>query len=199
MSLPDRAELERNVKGAFQLLLQRPQGLEALDSSLEGFWRSFYAALYGAPFFLFIMFSSLGASEGSEAILSIDFTLPNVIGLLLIYAISWLYWPLLFHYIARGFGLEQSFLRYIVAYNWAALIQLAIATAALVLGGGLLGGAGNLLIFGSIVLQFFYQWSVARQALEIPGLPAGGLVFVDFLVGRVVLWAGLSLLAAPAG
>jgi len=205
MSLPDRAELERNVKGAFQLLLQRPQGLAALDSSLEGFWRSFYAALYGAPFFLFIMFVSLGANEraaeapeAAQVLLGIEFTLLNVIGLLLIYAISWLYWPLLFHYIAKGFGLEQRFLRYIVAYNWAALIQLAIAAAALVLGGGLMGAAGSLLIFGSIVLQFFYQWSIARQALEIPGLPAGGLVFVDFLVGRVVLWAGLSLLSAPA-
>jgi hypothetical protein len=205
MSLPGKAELERNVTAAFQLLLQKPQGLASLDASPVGFWRSFYAALYAAPFFLFIMFVSLGANEraaeapeAAQVLTRIEFNLPNVIGLLLIYAISWLYWPLLFHYVAKGFGLQQRFFCYIVAYNWAALIQLGIAAVALLLGGALLGAAGGILIFGSIVLQFFYQWSVARQALEIPGLPAAGLVFLDFLVGRVVLWAGLSLLSGPA-
>ncbi|WP_455372033.1 hypothetical protein [Limibacillus halophilus] len=205
MSLPGKAELERNVTGAFQLLLQKPQGLESLDASPVGFWRSFYAALYGAPFFLFITFVSLGANqraaeapEAAQVLLGIEFTLLNVIGLLLIYAISWLYWPLLFHYVAKGFGLQQRFFSYIVAYNWAALIQLGIRAVALLLGGSLLGTAGGILIFASVVLQFFYQWSVARQALEVSGLPAAGLVFLDFVVGQIVLWAGLSMLSAAA-
>lgn len=201
MSLPGKQEVERNVKGAFQLLLQRPEGLNVLDASVTGFWRSFYAALYGAPFFIYIMYSSIGAVEGgadlpesARVLTQIGINLPNTLALLLIYVIGWLYWPLLFHYLSNAFGLEERYLRYIVAYNWAALIQIAFAAVALFLAAFLLGAPGGLLILASIVLQFFFQWSVARLALEIPGMAAAGLVFLDFIVGRAVLWAGLAMI-----
>ena len=39
-----------NLTGAWHLMLGRPEGLNRLDTSLEGFWRSFAAVILLVPF-----------------------------------------------------------------------------------------------------------------------------------------------------
>ena len=58
MSLPSKAELETSIKGAFQLLLQKPEGLRLLDASERGYWRSFYAMAYALPFHFFVLIAA---------------------------------------------------------------------------------------------------------------------------------------------
>ena len=44
------AYLRDNLAGAWQVMLGRPDGLDRLDTSLEGFWRSFAAFALVVPF-----------------------------------------------------------------------------------------------------------------------------------------------------
>ena len=43
------AYLRDNLAGAWQVMLGRPEGLNRLDTSLEGFWRSFAAIVLVVP------------------------------------------------------------------------------------------------------------------------------------------------------
>ena len=45
-----RSILRENLTGAWQVMLGRPDGLSRLDTSLEGFWRSFAAVILVVPF-----------------------------------------------------------------------------------------------------------------------------------------------------
>lgn len=196
MSLPSRAELEQSIKGAFQLLLQKPEGMERFDVSVRGYWRSFYAMLYAAPLNVFLLISAPrepgaedaggGGSPGQAAAES--FGLLDLAGEGLVYAIDWLYWPLLGYYMAEAFGRSERYVGYIVAYNWSRLLGLAILTAAAFLDLMIMGQAFGGFFLIATLLALFISWSVARHALDLPGMQAAGMVAIDILGGFAVYW-----------
>ena len=48
--MPDHDSVIRSIYGAWRLALLDPSGLNWFDVSIEGFWRSFFAAAIVAPF-----------------------------------------------------------------------------------------------------------------------------------------------------
>jgi hypothetical protein len=96
--------------------------------------------------------------------------------------------PLLILPLARGFGLEQRFLPFMVAYNWSQLPQTAlIVVVALDRAAGLLpGSAGAFLELAAIVATLVYEWFIARVALNASGAQAVLVIMVDVALGTLL-------------
>ena len=97
------------------------------------------------------------------------------------YVIAWVAFPLIMFYLCGLFDRQSHFIRYIVAYNWGAVLQngllLPIAIAERI---GLLP---PLLVFLAMLAVLAYAGVVARVGLDVPVLTAVGVVLLDWLLG----------------
>ena len=132
-----RHEVLLSLYGVWRLFLRDPRGIEWLDVSIEGFWKSFFCAVVVLPIFGVWVFIR---NSGLEDVGIIRLVTVEGIG----YVVQWVTWPLVMAYIAPAIGRDDNFIRYIVAFNWSAgiyvciyLIVIGIKLSGIVSGGGL--------------------------------------------------------------
>ena len=106
--------------GALRLARFDPSGLDFFEQTETGFWRSFFAAVLVAPFYL--MLTSIRYSGLTETVPFVRFLAIETIA----YVIAWVAFPLLMAALTRSLGREAHYIRTIVAYNWAAVWQNAL-------------------------------------------------------------------------
>lgn len=167
-------EVASGVYGAWLLARRRPEGLNWLDASIDGFWRSFWAAVLVAPAFLVLelITGGFGKDPGVRAIAV----------KLIAYVIDWVAFPLLMAFIADSLGKGAGYLRYIVAYNWSAVVQMAVLLPAAVLAVLAPSGATVMLVQGVFIVLLVYRAYVAHVALEVGIGTAAGIVLMDVLL-----------------
>ena len=99
MTIPPWTEVQLAVGGALKLARGDPRGLDFFDTSIDGFWRSFRAALISYPFFLILLAFRVSAAHWEESgvlrIVAIE-----TIG----YVIAWVAFPLLVLPLTRWLG-----------------------------------------------------------------------------------------------
>jgi hypothetical protein len=176
------SEIARAWHGAWRLAHADPGGLAYFDDSTDAFWRSFRAAVIIAP--------------GHVALIALHYyvieplpvTWPHLALVQLIaYVVSWVAYPVAMHAVCRAASREAQFIRYIVAYNWSALLQMAVYLGAVLIAtSGTLGGAGSFLVSAAIIVLLLYSWLIARIALQVGPLLASGIVLLDFVLGYVI-------------
>ena len=183
MTVPPWTEVQLAVGGALRLACGDRRGLGFFDTSIDGFWRSFRAALICYPLYLALLsFRVPGASwtqSGVPTILIVE---------TIAFVISWTAFPLLILPLARLLGREDRFLAFIVVYNWSQIPQ----TVLFVLVG--LDGATGLLApsaagFAQLVAAIavlVYEWYIARVALLVTGAQATVVVMVDLVLGTAL-------------
>jgi hypothetical protein len=182
------AYLRGNFAGAWQVMFGRPEGLDRLDTSLEGFWRSFAAVILMAPFALLSLISEqpLIAASGGAASLSGGTLALNGIALL----VDWFAFPLIFAFVARPFGVGSRYVPFIVARNWASVIigaMVAIIHALHLLGvlpSVLMPYA--LIVAVGVALRFSYV--IVRTTLVVSATMAIPIVILDFLLS-LMIWS----------
>lgn len=183
-----------NLAGALDVMLGRPQGLQKLDITLEGFWRSFGAFVLILPFAVLALISQERlAIEGADALPPPRGGLALEIGVL---AIDWIAFPLLFAVVARPLGLGPGYVPFIVARNWASVVLGALMAVvhALFLVGILPGPFATLLLFGFVILALRFSYVITRITLDVPMRLALPIVIFDFLLS-LTIWSALG----PAG
>jgi len=91
-------------------------------------------------------------------------------------------------YVAPVIDRADHYLGFIVAYNWASLVQLAVLLPAYALAASqiLPSGASSALSFAAWGAILVYEWFVVRTALELPGLAAAGIVLLDVILSLIV-------------
>jgi hypothetical protein len=176
-------EVQLAVGGALRLACGDRRGLGFFDASIDGFWRSFRAALICYPMYLLLLGFRIAAAQwetsGVAAILAVE---------TIAYVISWTALPLLVMKLAHWLGRDSRFLPFMVAYNWSQIPQ----TALFVLVG--LDGATGLLPPSAAgftellaaVAALVYEWYIARVALAVTGAQACLVVIVDLLLGTTL-------------
>jgi hypothetical protein len=177
-----RIEIMTSLYGAWRLLLRDPRGLELLDDSIEGYWKSFFCAIVVLPGYgLWFMFSvyDVNFDAGLGRILLIE-----GIG----YVIGWVAWPLVMASAAPKMGRDHNYIRYIVAYNWSAGISIIFYLIVLMLRmlGFVPDGIMALFSFMALVIILSYHWYVLRVGLEVSPAAAAGLVAGDFVLGQII-------------
>src|SRR5437762_5479479 len=183
MTLPAWIEVQLAVGGALKLARGDRRGLGFFDTSIDGFWRSFRAALICYPFYLvllgFRVAAPYWAASGVPRILAVE-----TIG----YAISWVAFPLLVLPLARWLGREDRFLAFMVAYNWSQLPQTAlfVVLAANSAAGLLPHALAQFADFAAAVAVLLYEWYIARVALAVSASQAVPVVLLDLVLGSVL-------------
>lgn len=173
-------EVQLAVGGALRLAIGDRRGLGFFDVSLDGFWRSFRAAILCYPLYVLLLTLRIKTAQwqgsGIPAILAVE---------TIAYTISWVAFPLLLLPVVRWLDRESRFLAFMVAYNWSQIPQ----TALLALVG--IDGATGLLppsalayaqLFATIAV-LVYEWYIARVALALGAAQATLIVILDLLLG----------------
>lgn len=176
------AEVVRSLYGAWRLACRDPLGLQLFDTSVEGFWRSFYAALVALPAYA-VMVGFRVADEVGTADPMRLFAIETIA-----YVIGWTAFPLVAFYLTQILNRANYYPAYIVTYNWANVLQVALYMPVTVLAGSGIVSTGigvtlGLIATGAIVV---YQYYIARTVLDIEPLPAVGMVVTDLVLGLML-------------
>ncbi|WP_420391555.1 hypothetical protein [Acuticoccus sp.] len=178
------SEVQRSLAAAWLLFLGRRDGLDLLDRSVAGYWRSFGVILLVLPIdaVSLVALSRIGATEPfGQAFAQ---RLP-------VLALDWVAFPVALAAIAGPLGISHRYVTYVVARNWAAPLGWTLLTVPLVLqGAGFLGEtAATLAAVVALGVVVRYHYVIVRLALGVDVAIAGALVVADVLLSLLLLAA----------
>ena len=182
------SDVTKALFGIWLIVKNRAGADKFFDISVEGFWRSFVAAILVLP--ANIIITALGILTAGEVSYSVIDGLRD----LLIYIINWLFYPLIVISACGYLNAHDKALKYIIPYNWASIPAGYFFAFATLVGRSLEGssfGAG--LLFVAYVVTIFLFFEIARRQLEISRLAAVGVVAFDFLFS-IALISALGLI-----
>jgi hypothetical protein len=174
------------VFGAWRLARRDPAGLIWFDASPRGFVNSFWGPALILPGFLVL--------QTLDGTFETDLLRPLAVELLA-FIIGCVAFPLAMNHISEGLERSHLYFRYIVAYNWSQVIQMAV-----ILPVGLLmhlapGHGVAMLNLAMTIVVLVYQAYVAHQALDVKPSAAGLLVLLDLSLGALIQMIATRLLA----
>jgi len=176
-------EMSAGLYGAWRLARRDRSAMMWFDCSLAGAIRSFWAAALCYPGFVILLIARLPPG---------DLHSPSVYRILLVesigYVIGWCAYPLAALPFCRWLVPEERALGFIIAYNWAQVLQTALLLPIAVVGG--LHLAPDYVVayadFVAYIAILVYEWFIARIALDAGGLPATALVLLDVVIGAAL-------------
>ncbi|MBT4043611.1 MAG: hypothetical protein HOK21_03335 [Rhodospirillaceae bacterium] len=186
-------ELTRSIHGAWRIARMDPDALTFFDLTINGFWRSFMAIIVVAPFyvgFLILSFSHqprLQLVDGPQT--AIEWYL---VVKLVTFAASWVIFPLVMVPISRLLDLTQTYVPYIIVWNWANVLEMAVILPAvmLFLSSTLPGQTGAIVLMVAHITMLFYGYLVARAGLQCKLVTGVGVVAFNFVLS--LLFNGLA-------
>ena len=122
-------EIVRSLGGAWALFLGRREGLERLDRSLAGFWRSFLVIILILPINAVSMFAASRLDNATETFDQLFW------GGLPVLLVDWIAFPVLLAGAAGALGVKRTYVDYVVARNWAAPLASVLLAVPLVFQG----------------------------------------------------------------
>lgn len=175
-----KEDIANGLTGALRLAGRDTSGYTCFDTSVEGFWRSFTAALVSIPGYLAVASSHPeGIALEAGAYLLVE---------AIAYVIGWFAFPVAMLHVAEVIDRRERYITFIVAANWATAIQISLL--------GLIAGLQGMGVFPENLGGFFslvatlwilsYQWFVARTALDVSGPVAAGIVLLDLVIGLMI-------------
>ena len=190
--MPTRAwsEIRLALLGTLRLARGDRSGLSFFDRSLDGFWRSFRAAVIAYPLYLILLSMRLTVAEWERSGALLIITVETIA-----YVIAWTAFPLVMLVIAQRIGRPHRFFDFMVPYNWSQVPQSALfVLVGLESESGILGAQPSQAIeVAAAVAVVVYEWFIARVALDTTALAAVFIVFVDLLLGVLISHAASGL------
>jgi hypothetical protein len=190
MAMTAWLEARLALVGLWRLARGDHGGLDCFDRSIDGFWRSFRAAIPCYPLYLLLLVMRAAAADwqrvGAWRILTVE-----TIG----YVVSWTAFPLAMLSVARWIGRSDRFFDFMVPYNWYQLPQsMLFALVGLISANEPPDSAvvqAVAIIAAAAVLAF--EWYLARVAFDTGRAAAALVVLVDLVLGALIDWASGSL------
>jgi hypothetical protein len=190
--MPRTAWLEVRLALAGTLKLARGdrRGLTCFDRSLDGFWRSFRAAVIAYPLFLVLLSMRITPAQWERSGGLLIATVETIA-----YVIAWAAFPLIMLTVTRWLGRAHRYFDFMVAYNWSQVPQSALfVLVGLDTESGLLGAPpAEAIEIAAAIAVLVYEWFIARVALETTAAAAAAVVFIDLLLGVLVSHVAASL------
>lgn len=188
--IPSATEIAYSIYGAWRLARLDRGGMAFFDQSIEGFWKSFFAAVIVAPahiLMLVILLPDLKITAGAGRIIVVES---------LIYVISWTAFPLVMYHLTQNMGRAAEYKGFVIASNWAQVIvvTLFLPVTAITDDGLLPGILGSLVWLTALCAILFYGWFISLVALRISGPAAFGVVALSFILGYMIDHFGIAML-----
>ncbi len=187
-------EFALSILGVWRLAHLDRSGAQYFDATIDGFWKSFTAALIILPGEAVLRALFLVSSD-AHVLTAGSFRVTAIF--LIAYVIQWTLFPLLMINIAAFLGKPERYLGFIIAHNWAAVIQLAVLLPAgtlFVITGVTTPGWGAGVFFAAILATWIYVWYIAKVMLDIPGPAAAFVVLTEVFIGIGVASLGDMML-----
>jgi len=180
-------ETLRALYGTWRIARGDANGLTFFDFSLNGFWRSFLAAIIVFPAFAFLRWHDL--LDAPENFPAGRYMTVEVIA----YVIKWLAFPVLMYQVIPMLGRTERYIGFITVYNWSSVLQMAVYLVALLLGVlfPMLGSGGFVMV--AVLAMLVYGVYIARLTLSVPIATASAIVMADFLLSMVITSVGIRL------
>ena len=170
---------------ALVLARGRAEGIQLLDGAasdqmtVAGY--SFWAAAFCLPAFLALRgleWADSGIPSEPMHGMALD---------LLGYGVGWAGFALLSRSIAGWLGRAQRWPRFVTVWNWCNVLQYVALVAATVPPAlGLPDWISETAWLIAMGWALWLEWFATRVALEVSGLHAAGLVFLDVMLGAVI-------------
>ena len=176
-------EVRLALAGTLRLARGDRGGLACFDRSLDGFWRSFRAAVICYPLYLVLLAMRVTVAEwqrsGGWRIVAVE-----TIG----YVVAWVAFPLLMLTVTRWIGRAHRFFDFMVPYNWCQVPQSVLfVLVGLESASGILNTrASEAIDIIAAIATLVYEWFIARVALETTGSAAAFVVLVDLVLGVLI-------------
>lgn len=191
----NRAHIAQNLYGAWLIMTGRREGLNFLDVSTDGFWRSFVAPIIGVPAILASCFSSAKWSSLVSELSSTQY----VVRAFLVEVIAWVLPILALALVAKRLGLAHRFSSYVVAANWSNLIVYYLVLPLDFLGvflaqdNGVILGLSALYVVAAIIFLFLVTHiSLGTDYPVSIAVFLGTVVFTLFVIFNLQGLLGLS-------
>ncbi len=171
-------EVANGLYGAWRLAWLDASGMQYFNRTVEGFWRSFFAAVLIAPplaVLLGLRFAGGGIEAPFWRFASIE---------LISYVVMWVAFPVIMLGVTRAMDRTANYIPYIVAYNWATVWQnVLFLPFAIMVELGLFGGAlRSGLLVALMIIVLAYIFVVTRTALQVGAGAAAILVVIDLVI-----------------
>jgi len=183
-------EVRLALVGALRLAKGDRGGLSCFDRSLDGFWRSFRAAVIAYPLYLMLLMMRVTIAEwersGGFYIIGVE---------TIAYVVAWVAFPLAMLTVTRWIDRSHRFFDFMVPYNWSQLPQSAL----FVLVGlqaesqAVSAQPAQVIEIAAAIAVLAYEWFVARVALETTASAAALVVLVDLVLGVLISHVASSL------
>jgi branched-subunit amino acid transport protein AzlD len=183
-------EVRLALVGALRLAKGDRAGLSCFDRSLDGFWRSFRAAVIAYPLYLMLLMMRVTIAEwersGGLYIIVVE---------TIAYVIAWVAFPLAMMTVTRWLNRSHRFFDFMVPYNWSQLPQSAL----FVLVGlqaeseAISARPAQVIEIAAAIAVLVYEWFIARVALETTASAAALVVLVDLFLGVFISHVASSL------
>jgi len=190
--MPTTAWLEVRLAllGTLRLARGDRAGLSCFDRSVEGFWRSFRAAIIAYPLYLLLLTMRVSVAEWERSG-GLHIVVVETIG----YVIAWAAFPLIMLTVTRWIDRSHRFFDFLVPYNWCQVPQSALfVLVGLETESGVLGApAAQAIEVAAAIAVLVYEWYIARIALDTTSSAAAFIVVVDLALGVLINHVASSL------
>lgn len=193
-------EIATGLYGAYRLARLDTGGMAWFDRTLSGFWKSFFAAVLAAPLYILLTALHLFDDTGRE-LLEMAGGMRVFLIETLAYVIGWVLFPLVMIRVTDLLQREQEYFGFIIAYNWAGVLQIAAFLCAVVLSvSGLFPAAvGDFLSMIVFFAILYYQWFITRTALRIRAGAAVAIVCLDMALSIFITGIANAMLYMSPG
>jgi hypothetical protein len=186
-------EVTKSIHGAWRIARMDPDALSFFDLTIDGFWRSFAAIFVVAPFYIIFLILSFShqplmhVADGPQTAIEWYIIVKSVT-----FAASWLIFPLVMVPVSRLLDLTETYVPYIIVWNWANVLEMAVILPAvmLFLSSALPGQTGAITLMVAHISMLFYGYLVARTGLKCKMVTGVGIVAFNFVLS--LLFNGLA-------
>ncbi len=120
MAIPSFDEIQQYLTGTWRMMTGRPDGLDQLDISSDGFWNSFFAIVLVVPVFAVDWVAATNELALATDGLGTRGTI--VLRLAIADLTTWLVPIAVLAIVAGPLGIGDRFVHYVIASNWAAVL-----------------------------------------------------------------------------
>ena len=175
-------EIVNSLYGSLQLAWGDKNGINYFNTSHLGFWRSFTAAIIVAPIFALLL-------NVRYAVSSNDINFFRFVSIYAIaYIIGWVAFPIIINYVTDVLGHGKKFVRYIIIYNWASVLQnfIYLPFAILVEAQLIHGTAASIIGLCLLSLVFLYTAFITKTALDVSNGIAAAIIVFDLILSVII-------------
>ena len=179
-------EITKSINGAWRIARMDQNALNYFNMSIEGFWRSFLAVLIVVPLYVVFLVLNLGQLSGMELPTGSATSKELYVAIkLAAHILGWLAFPVVMIPISRLMDLSQSYVPYIIVWNWSNVLVMAVILPAVLLfpPSAQSDQSAKLILIAAQITVLFYGYLVARAGLQCKILTAIGVVMLDLLLG----------------